>query len=79
MVTKEQALTAKEFHQQEGAKCFNWRRNGQTKVWKTRPDDFRVPVKFGLYNYDYITPENAHLVHIGEECPNKPDNGDANG
>ena len=34
--------------------------NGQLKVWKTRPNDFRLPVKYGLYVYFYITPENAH-------------------
>lgn len=33
--------------------------NGQCKTWKTRPDDFRLPVKHGLRNCFYITPENA--------------------
>lgn len=28
----------------------NWRlrRNGKTQTWKTRPDEFRIPVKAGL-------------------------------
>ena len=34
--------------------------NGKTKVWKTRPDDFIVPVKYGLKHCFYITPENAN-------------------
>lgn len=34
--------------------------NGKTKVWKTRPDDFKVPVKYGLKDCFYITPENAN-------------------
>jgi len=35
------------------------RRNGKTKTWKTRPGDFRIPCKHGLYDYFYITQENA--------------------
>lgn len=34
--------------------------NGACKTWKTRPDDFRLPVKHGLRNCFYITPSNAH-------------------
>ena len=71
MVTKEQALNAMMFHVAIGPnKCQKWRRNGATKVWKTRPDEFRVPVKFGLYAYAYIDHTNAHKVHLGEDCPN---------
>ena len=33
--------------------------NGRCKVWKTRPDDFRLPVKHGLRDCFYITPENC--------------------
>jgi len=40
---------------------IKWRRNGATKVWKTRPDEFKIPVKHGLRDYGYITNENAHL------------------
>lgn len=36
------------------------RASGQCKVWKTRPADFKLPVKWGLYVSFYITPENAH-------------------
>jgi hypothetical protein len=34
--------------------------NGRCKTWKTRPDDFRLPVKYGLKECFYITPSNAH-------------------
>ena len=34
-------------------------RNGKTKVWKTRPLEFLIPVKYGLYVFFYITQENA--------------------
>jgi hypothetical protein len=35
------------------------RRNGKTKTWKTRPGEFRIPVKYGLYEYFYIDNRNA--------------------
>lgn len=35
-------------------------RNGKTKVWKTRPDDFKIPVKYGMYDYFYIDQTNCH-------------------
>ncbi len=35
------------------------RANGQVKRWKTRPTEFRLPVKRGLFECFYITPHNA--------------------
>lgn len=75
MVTKEQAMTGQVFvalspdgHplRTKGGSLVLWRRNGMTKIWKTRPNDFRVPVKRGLHNCDYITPGTAHLVELLE-------------
>lgn len=34
------------------------RKSGVLKTWKTRPGDFRQPVKYGLKNSFYITPAN---------------------
>ena len=31
-----------------GGKWWRARRNGATKLWKTRPADFEIPVKAGL-------------------------------
>lgn len=39
------------------------RKSGQLKTWKSRPDDFRQPVKYGLKTSFYITPAN-----ISEWC-----------
>ena len=39
------------------------RKSGKLKTWKTRPRDFKLPVKYGLKNSFYLTPEN-----IGEWC-----------
>jgi len=33
--------------------------NGACKTWKTRPTEFRLPVKYGLYGHFYITQDNA--------------------
>lgn len=70
MVTYEQALTARDFSFQtperragkdrKTMRTVTCRRNGQTKVWKTRPGHFSIPVKYGMYEYSYITHENAH-------------------
>ena len=66
MITKQQAVAAQ--YRQEfwhrtvknadgtPARC---RVNGACKVWKTRPDEFRLPVKHGMYDCFYITESNA--------------------
>lgn len=33
--------------------------NGQLKTWKTRPGEFRLPVKYGLKTCFYLTPGNV--------------------
>jgi len=67
MVTKEQAVKSthrQEFHyvslkdsRNEPVRC---RVNGKCKTWKTRPNDFKLPVKHGLYDYFYIDNHNAN-------------------
>lgn len=66
MITKQQAINAEYrdefFHvseldsRNEPVKC---RVSGKCKTWKTRPNEFKLPVKYGLYQSFYITPENA--------------------
>lgn len=36
-------------------KWWQARKNGATKLWKTRPDHFRIPIKAGLRVYGAIT------------------------
>lgn len=80
MVTKEQALTCDRFHfgvckrtigPKGGVKeaVVEVRRNGRTQTWKTRPAEFRVPVKYGLYGYGEITDKSAGGFHTPEDCP----------
>lgn len=40
------------------------RRNGKTKLWKTRPNEFQIPAKHGLYDYYYITHNNADEWYV---------------
>ena len=73
MITKEQAihldLGQTLYHatyKNANGSPLRWRVNGQTKTWKTRPDEFRVPIKHGLWDYDYLTHDNAHMLFINE-------------
>lgn len=36
------------------------RRNGATKLWKTRPNEFRIPIKIGFRDYGEITERNIN-------------------
>lgn len=63
MITKQQAMTARFFEHVtlKGAdktpvRC---RATGKCQTWVTRPDDFKLPVKYGLRQSFYITPANA--------------------
>ena len=58
------ALTANEFwHRRlkyaDGKTSIRARRNGRTKTWKRQPGKFRIPVKYGFYEYFYIDNNNA--------------------
>jgi len=72
-VTLEQAKTENEFHvghrvTSRGRVPLRWRRNGRTQLWKTRPDAFRIPVKFGLRDYGYIT-NWTDYAYVARLCP----------
>jgi hypothetical protein len=41
-----------------------WKVNGKVKTWKRSPELVKVPVKHGLYTYDYVTEEHLHLVTL---------------
>lgn len=44
------------------------RRSGKTQTWKTRPGEFRIPVKYGMYESGEITHHNAADFHLPSEC-----------
>lgn len=64
MVTKEQAMTARNFEHEtaraKDGKPLKCRASGKCQTWKTRPLEFKLPVKYGLYQSFYITEKNAH-------------------
>ena len=33
--------------------------NGQLKLWVTRPDEFQLPMKHGMYDTFHLTQDNA--------------------
>ena len=64
MITKNQAMTKRHFFhvtlKDSRGNPVVCRATGKCKTWKTRVADFKLPVKYGLYQSFYITPENAH-------------------
>jgi len=44
-----------------------WRVNGKVKLWKRSPDKVKVPIKHGLYTYDYLTEQYLDRVSLTEE------------
>lgn len=83
MLTKEQALMADEFHFVGNGGCSKHvglrngvkvhmvrvRRNGATKTWKTKPNEWRLPVKYGMYDAYSITQRDAENYHTAADCP----------
>lgn len=43
-----------------------WRVNGKVKRWKRSPDRIQIPLKHGLYAYDYLTEQDLDLVCLNE-------------
>ena len=43
----------------DGISAARCRVTGVCKTWKTKPEQFQLPVKHGLYDSFYITPDNA--------------------
>jgi hypothetical protein len=43
--------------------------SGKCQTWKTKPDDFRVPVKYGMYESSAIDQHNAADYHVPFDCP----------
>lgn len=67
MITRQQAIDLNYRHELWHVSLKNadgtpvrCRVNGVCKTWKTRPTEFRLPVKYGLKECFYITEDNAH-------------------
>ena len=44
-----------------------WRVNGKVQTWKRSPERVKVPIKYGLYAYDYLTENELDLVELAEQ------------
>ena len=64
LVNRENAMTANNFEhctlKNRDNTPVRARRNGKTQTWKTRPAEFKIPVKYGLKECFYITQDNCH-------------------
>ncbi len=49
-----------------------WRVNGNLKTWKTRPDEFKLPIKNGLWNCSYLTEKEVKLLCLTDIEAMKP-------
>ena len=41
-----------------------WKVNGKVKLWKRNPERIKVPLKYGLYRYDYLTENELDIVDL---------------
>lgn len=53
------------------------RSSGKCQTWKTRPNDFKLPVKYGMYESSYITQDNAALFITEDEYQKRSTQADA--
>ncbi len=64
LVNRSNAMTANNFEhisqKNKDGSPVRVRRNGKTQTWKKQPDNFRIPIKYGLYGYGNLTQDNAH-------------------
>lgn len=89
MVTKEQAITGQYFHYTGKRPCkrtvgprggvkeqvVQVRANGQCQTWKRDQERFRLPIKYGLYEYGEINEVNCGDFHAEEDCPLRQEEG----
>lgn len=66
-VTHEERLFSRE-DRKRGYKVFRYRRNGATQVWKTRPTEWRMPIKYGIRAHGQfsVTHEDADRLYATE-------------
>lgn len=58
----------------ETIKVVRVRISGKCQTWKTRPNEFRLPVKHGLYEHGEINEKNCQDFHFAADCPlNRPE------
>jgi hypothetical protein len=69
MITLEQAKALRHgdvVH--EDHSCKKWRVSGKVRLWKTRPEKVKVPLKHGLFSHGYLTEHELGRCHMEEDC-----------
>jgi len=74
MITKEMAMQLelgqilyhKDYRNSDGSP-ERWRVNGQCKIWKTRPKEFRLPIKWGLKTGGYLDQTCPNNFFVNED------------
>lgn len=72
MITLEQAKALKYgdyVHHTSATNADNtpqrFRVTGKVKTWKTRPNEVKIPIKRGMYEYGYLTEHNINEFSLG--------------
>ncbi len=68
MLTLDQAKALKHGEILVDSQGRRWKVNGQVKRWVRDEDRICVPLKHGLYAYDYL--DNSMFVWDGQACTN---------
>ena len=55
------------FHKNADGTPQRWKVNGVVKTWKHNSERVKIPLKYGLYAYDYLTENELDLVCLTEE------------
>ena len=46
--------------------------SGKVQIWKTRPNEVKIPYKRGLYEYGYLTQSDLSDFSLREPTPRRP-------
>lgn len=78
MITLKQAKNLKHgqtlYHMQfvnADGSAQRWRVSGKPKTWVRNPEKVQVPIKHGMYDNDYLTENDLHLVSLVEPVRKK--------
>jgi len=53
-------------HKNSDGTAQRWKVNGKVQTLKRKPEKVKIPIKMGLYSYDYITELDLNLVTLIE-------------
>ena len=48
--------------------CRKWRVNGKPRTWKREVERVQVPLKHGMYEFDYLYESDLNIMHMEVDC-----------